>query len=112
MITVNQLCKPLLYKHWCSWWNAIHGYDWYRKYCAKNEVIVLTAIDVDKFSSDAESLTYIGDKLAYDFNDNKIVDENGTFITSRNGFVLRRINLEIQLILIQDWREQNLEDLH
>jgi hypothetical protein len=50
-------------------------------------------------------LTYIGDKLAYDFNDNKIVDENGTFITSRNGFVLRRINLKIQLIN-QDWREQ------
>jgi hypothetical protein len=55
--------------------------------------------------------TYIGDKLAYDFNDNKIVDENGTFITSRNGFVLRRINLEIQIIN-QDWREKNLEDLH
>jgi hypothetical protein len=94
MITVNQLCNQTLINDGTPYM----GMTGIENTAPKNEVIVLTAIDVD--SLQMLKVTYIGDKLAYDFNDNKIVDENGTFITSRNGFVLRRINLEIQLILI------------
>jgi hypothetical protein len=40
------------------------------------------------FSREAESVTYAGDKLKYDFLDN-IYDENSNQIGTRNGFIFK-----------------------
>lgn len=70
------------------------------------EQIVLTAIDVDTFSQNAESLTFIGDTLIYDFNDNVINDDNGYFVDNKNGTILKRTNLGNTISVNKDWRVQ------
>jgi len=70
------------------------------------EEIILKAIDTDKFSRDAESLTFVGDKLNYDFNDNIIYNENEVQIGTRNGFILRRTDLTNTISMNKDWRVQ------
>lgn len=72
----------------------------------KTETLILTAIATNAFSRDAESITYPGDKLTYDFTNNKIYDENLTQIGTRNGFILRRTNLNESISINYDWREQ------
>lgn len=70
------------------------------------EEIILKAIDVDKFSINAESLTFSGDKLEYDFNDNEIFSENNILIGTRNGNILRRVNVDNTINVDKDWRVQ------
>jgi hypothetical protein len=70
------------------------------------EQISLTAIDSSNFSINAESLTFIGDKLEYDFNDTIINDDNGNFKTNRNGFILKRENVYGNISVDKDWRVQ------
>ncbi len=71
-----------------------------------SESIILKAIDVNKFSINAESLTFVGDKLEYDFNSNEIFDENDNKIGERNGSILRRINVDNTINVNNDWRVQ------
>ena len=69
------------------------------------EKIILTPLDGSTFSIDAESRTYLGDVLEYDFDDNEIKNENNEVIGKRSGLVKRRINREQKLIdLRDDWR--------
>jgi hypothetical protein len=70
------------------------------------EQISLTAIDSSNFSINAESLTFIGDKLEYDFNDTIINDDNGNFKANRNGFILKRENVYGNISVDKDWRVQ------
>lgn len=70
------------------------------------EEITLKAIDVNKFSINAESLTFPGDKLEYDFTDNEILSENNVVIGERNGKILRRINVDGKINVNYDWRVQ------
>lgn len=70
------------------------------------ESLILTAIDVNKFSRNAESLTYHGDKIIYDFLDNKIYDENGAFLRNRPGNILNRSNIDGSITMDKDWRIQ------
>jgi hypothetical protein len=72
------------------------------------EEIILTAIDTNQFSRDAESLSFVGDMLEYDFNDTELLDANG-FVKSgvtRNGFILRRTNKVLDISIDKDWRVQ------
>jgi hypothetical protein len=62
------------------------------------------------FSREAESVTYAGDKLKYDFLDN-IYDENSNQIGTRNGFILSRENLD-GLSINKDWENKNIEDIN
>lgn len=75
------------------------------------ERILLTAIDADVFSTQAESLTYLGDLLEFDFTDSDIPieDANGviTIAGTRNGFILRReATLKSKNFTNKDWRVQ------
>jgi hypothetical protein len=70
------------------------------------ESLVLTAIDLDKFSTQAESLTFLGDKLTYDFENTNILDDNGNIIGSRNGLITKRTNLNETISANADWRVQ------
>lgn len=70
------------------------------------EEIILKAIDVNKFSINAESLTFPGDKLEYDFTDSEILSENDVIIGTRNGFILRRTNSHNSISVDKDWRVQ------
>ena len=70
------------------------------------ERIVLTAIDSNTFSLDAESLTFLGDKLLYDFTNTNILDDNGYVIGTRNGLITKRINLNQTISTDNDWRVQ------
>ncbi len=70
------------------------------------EKIVLTAISASEFSQVAESLTFTGDILEYDFNDRKIENEDGIGIGTRKGLVKRRINKDLNIDIDKDWRAQ------
>lgn len=70
------------------------------------ERIALKAIDEKTFSLEAESLTYVGDFLLYDFNDTDILSDLGEVIDTRNGFILKRANLESTVSVDKDWRVQ------
>lgn len=70
------------------------------------ERIALKAIDERTFSLKAESLTYVGDSLLYDFNDTDVLADSGEVISKRNGFILRRTNLDGTISVDKDWRVQ------
>ena len=70
------------------------------------EQIMLTAISDNLFSIDAESITYIGDVLEYDFKDSDVKNEDGKIIDNRKGFILRRNNKSLGINISADWREQ------
>lgn len=70
------------------------------------EEISLTAISESEFSLQAESLTFLGDTLEYDFNNSDIENEDGVVIGSRKGFILRRVNEDLNIDLNKDWRVQ------
>jgi len=70
------------------------------------EEIVLTSIENNKFSIDAESITYQGDRLEYYFSENTIYDENNVFLANRNGFIIKRSNSILNISVNKDWRVQ------
>ncbi len=70
------------------------------------ERIALKAIDEKTFSLEAESLTYTGDSLLYDFNDTEIFSDLGEVIDTRNGSILKRTNLSGLISVNKDWRVQ------
>jgi len=72
------------------------------------ESLVLTALDNSSFSIFAESLTFAGDKLEYDFTDTQIYDDNipPNLIGTRNGRILKRENSDATISVNADWRVQ------
>jgi hypothetical protein len=70
------------------------------------ESIILKAIDTNKFSRDAESLTFPGDKLIYDYTDNIVYDENGNFRANKPGTIIQRSNISGTIVMNKDWRVQ------
>ena len=70
------------------------------------ESIILKAVDTNKFSREAESLTFPGDKLIYDYTDKYVYDENGNIIATRPGFILQRTNISGSISMNKDWRVQ------
>jgi len=72
------------------------------------ESLVLTALDTSTFSIFAESLTFTGDKLEYDFTDTDIYDDNipPNLIGTRNGRILKRENSDATISVDADWRVQ------
>jgi hypothetical protein len=72
------------------------------------ESLVLTALDNSSFSIFAESLTFAGDKLEYDFTDTTIYDDNipPNIIGTRKGFITKRENANRTISTNLDWRVQ------
>jgi len=70
------------------------------------ESIILKAIDTNKFSRDAESLTFPGDKLTYDYTDKYVYDENGNIIANKPGTIIQRTNISGSISMNKDWRVQ------
>lgn len=72
------------------------------------ESLVLTALDNSSFSIFAESLTFTGDKLEYDFTDTEIYDDNipPNLIGTRKGRILKRENADASISANLDWRVQ------
>ncbi len=72
------------------------------------ESIVLTALDSSSFSIYAESLTFAGDKLEYDFTDTVIYDDNipPNVLGTRNGLITKRENADRTISTNLDWRVQ------
>lgn len=70
----------------------------------QTESLVLVAISNSEFSRDALSLTYPGDRLEYDFNDDKALNDRGFMPIGgeRTGYILRRYNENYDLPF--DWR--------
>jgi len=72
----------------------------------KIEEIVLKAIEINKFSIEAQSLTFLGDTLLYYFEDNIIYDENNLQIGTRNGLIKKREAFDLNISVDKDWRTQ------
>lgn len=70
------------------------------------EDISLVAINSSTFSQNAESLTYVGDFLTYNFNDNEIKNRNGDVLGSREGVITRRNNPNLNINIDDDWRHK------
>jgi hypothetical protein len=72
------------------------------------EEINVFALDENTISLEAKSVTFSGDELLYDFDDNTIKDEDGNVITgvTRNGFIIRRENKNLGISIDKDWRNQ------
>lgn len=70
------------------------------------EKIVLTATANDFFATQAESATYLGESLEYDFEDTIIKNEDGISIGNRKGFITRRISKDKKIDINKDWRVQ------
>jgi hypothetical protein len=70
------------------------------------ERLSITAISENEFSNFAESLTYIGDKLEYDFNDVDVKNDNDEIISDRKGVIIRRYNEVLNIDLNDDWRHK------
>ncbi|MEW5675600.1 hypothetical protein ABGT15_04750 [Flavobacterium enshiense] len=71
-----------------------------------SEILLLTAISNYQFSPIAESITYPGEILEYDFTDQDIKNDNGKIIGSRNGLITRRISADKKIDIDKDWRVQ------
>ncbi|MFC4636186.1 hypothetical protein ACFO3O_19925 [Dokdonia ponticola] len=70
------------------------------------EKIVLTAISGNSFAKEAESATYPGEILEYDFNDTEIKNEDEVVIGQRKGLIKRRISADRRIDVNKDWRVQ------
>ena len=70
------------------------------------EKIVLTAISGNAFAKEAESATYPGEVLEFDFNDKDIKNEDEVVIGQRKGIVKRRISADRSIDVNKDWRVQ------
>jgi len=70
------------------------------------EKILVTAVSGNRFARQAESLTFLGDLLEYDFTDVNIRNEDGVIIGKRNGMIKRRISANGLIDIDKDWRVQ------
>jgi len=70
------------------------------------EKIVLTAISGNAFARRAESVTYPGEVLEYDFTDTEITNEDDVVIGVRKGSIKRRISADGTIDVNKDWRVQ------
>lgn len=70
------------------------------------EKILLTAITKKQFSLNAESLTFPGETLEYDFTNTEIKNENEKVIGYRKGLITRRISADKKIDIDKDWRVQ------
>ncbi len=70
------------------------------------EKIVLTAISGNAFAKEAESVTFPGELLEYDFTDVDIKNEDEVVIGKRNGIIKRRISADGLIDVNKDWRVQ------
>jgi hypothetical protein len=70
------------------------------------EKVVLTAISGTAFAKEAESATYPGEILEFDFNDIDIKNEDEVVIGQRKGLVKRRISADRSIDVNKDWRVQ------
>lgn len=70
------------------------------------EKIVLTAISGNAFAKQAESATYLGEILEYDFSDTEIKNEDEVVIGVRKGAIKRRISADRRIDVNKDWRVQ------
>lgn len=70
------------------------------------EEIVLTAISKNQFSTQAESLTFPGELLEYDFTDTEIKNEDGIILGTRKGLITRRVSADKKININKDWRVQ------
>ncbi|WP_299683462.1 hypothetical protein [uncultured Dokdonia sp.] len=70
------------------------------------EKILVTAISGNTFSLQAESITFPGELLEYDFTDVEIKNEDDVVIGKRNGIVKRRISANRLIDVNKDWRVQ------
>jgi hypothetical protein len=70
------------------------------------ESIVLKAKSTNAFYENCYSLTYLNDELIYDFTSNIVYNDNKEQIGTRNGFIKRRFNKDINIDIDKDWRVQ------
>jgi len=70
------------------------------------EKIVVTAISEAEFSTQAESITHLGELLTYDFTDTQIKNEDGVVLGERMGLITRRISANKKIDINKDWRVQ------
>ncbi|QTD39027.1 tail fiber domain-containing protein [Polaribacter batillariae] len=70
------------------------------------EKILLTPLSSNSFETVALSLTYKGDIVHFDFDDNKVENDNKIVIGERKGFIKRRINKDLNIDVNCNWREQ------
>jgi len=70
------------------------------------EKIIVTAISESEFSTQAESITHLGELLTYDFTDTQIKNEDGVVIGERMGLITRRISADKKIDVNKDWRVQ------
>lgn len=70
------------------------------------EQLVLTANTVGSLDKMAQSFTYEGDEVEFDFYNTEIYNDNYELIGSRNGLVKRRINDALGMDINCDWRNQ------
>jgi hypothetical protein len=70
------------------------------------ESILLKAKSENSFYEDCISLTFKNDKLIYDFNNSKILNDNSQQIGTRNGWISRRYNDVLRIDINKDWRAQ------
>lgn len=110
--TINDVnWKPII-QPWGVLNTDVHNWTPYadmsalENYAVPTERIKLKALDVDKFSLDAESVTFLWDTLRYDFLDTNVKDVNGNITTQRNWFILWRYNKELDIWTNKDWRVQ------
>lgn len=70
------------------------------------ESIVLKAKSTNSFYENCYSLTYLNDEMIYDFNADIVYNDNKESIGTRNGFIKRRFNKDINIDINKDWRVQ------
>lgn len=70
------------------------------------EKILVTAISGNAFAEQAESVTFPGELLEYDFTDVEIKNEDDVVIGKRNGLIKRRISADGLIDVNKDWRVQ------
>lgn len=70
------------------------------------EQLILKANAVGSLDKMAQSFTYEGDEVEFDFYDTEIYNDNKEIIGTRNGFINRRINEALNMDINRDWRNQ------
>lgn len=68
------------------------------------ERIILLAVDTNSFRKEAESDTFEGDYLEFDFNDTTILNEDMDPIGTRKGYITRRATFNRKIDIEIDWR--------
>lgn len=68
------------------------------------ETLILTALTTNTFDEVAYSETFSKDIVYYDIDDNEVKNDNDETIDTRNGFVSRRVNKDLNIDAALDWR--------